>query len=210
MYWRDTVTLEAVTHGADEEGYPKEAVEETEVFADVQSVRRSEFYAAKQIGVTLLSRSSSAPPTMPGKSALSGMARGTRSSGPIRRRGKCTSSSARSSRRRRNEYRGAAVEAFDGLMNSPAAANTYKGDDAEYITFNYTEIPDDFGDDDAGHYRALVQVHYFAPHEKNTRATRREITRRIVAAGFTRPSITPASDANGQHYVFECEDAEAV
>lgn len=48
-----TVTLEAVTHGADEEGYPKEAVEETEVFADVQSVRRSEFYAAKQIGVTL-------------------------------------------------------------------------------------------------------------------------------------------------------------
>ena len=68
-------------------------------------------------------------------------------------------------------------------MNSPAAANTYKGPDAEYITFNYTEIPDDFGDDDAGHYRALVQVHYFAPHELNTRATRREITRRIVAAG---------------------------
>ena len=33
------------------------------------------------------------------------------------------------------------VEAFDGLMNSPAAANTYKGPDAEYITFNYTEIP---------------------------------------------------------------------
>lgn len=32
------------------------------------------------------------------------------------------------------------VEAFDGLMNSHAAANTYKGDDAEYITFNYTEI----------------------------------------------------------------------
>lgn len=102
------------------------------------------------------------------------------------------------------------VEAFDGLMNSPAAANTYKGPDAEYITFNYTEIPDDFGDDDAGHYRALVQVHYFAPQELNTRETRREITRRIVAAGFTRPSITPASDANGQHYVFECEDAEAV
>ena len=53
MYWRDTVTLEAVTHGADEEGYPKETVETTEIFADVQSVRRSEFYAAKQIGVTL-------------------------------------------------------------------------------------------------------------------------------------------------------------
>lgn len=53
MYWRDTVTLEAVTHDMDEEGYPKETVTETEVFADIQSVRRSEFYAAKQIGITL-------------------------------------------------------------------------------------------------------------------------------------------------------------
>lgn len=53
MYWRDTVTLEAVTHGTDAEGYPQETVVQTEVFADVQSVRRSEFYAAKQIGVTL-------------------------------------------------------------------------------------------------------------------------------------------------------------
>lgn len=53
MYWRDTVTLEAVEHGMDSEGYPKETVTETEVFADVQSVRRSEFYAARQIGITL-------------------------------------------------------------------------------------------------------------------------------------------------------------
>jgi SPP1 family predicted phage head-tail adaptor len=53
MYWRDIVTLEAVTHGTDAEGYPSEAVEATDVFADVQSAKRSEFYAAKQIGVTI-------------------------------------------------------------------------------------------------------------------------------------------------------------
>lgn len=53
MYWRDVVTLEAVTHGTDTEGYPAETVVSTEVFADVQSVKRSEFYAAKQIGVDL-------------------------------------------------------------------------------------------------------------------------------------------------------------
>lgn len=53
MYWRDVVTLEAVTHGADEEGYPKETVVTTEAFADVTSTKRSEFYAAKQIGITL-------------------------------------------------------------------------------------------------------------------------------------------------------------
>lgn len=33
------------------------------------------------------------------------------------------------------------VEAFDRLMNSPAAANTYKGDDAEYMF----QIRDTFG-----------------------------------------------------------------
>lgn len=53
MYWRDVVTLEAVTTGADGEGYPRETVEKTDVFADVTSTKRSEFYAAKQIGVTL-------------------------------------------------------------------------------------------------------------------------------------------------------------
>ena len=93
--------------------------------------------------------------------------------------------------------------ALDGLTNDHAAADTYKGREAEYIVF-------DFGDDDAGHYLALVQVHLYAPHEKNTVKLRREISRRLVSAGFTRPSITPASDERGQHYVFECESAEAV
>lgn len=53
MYWRDVITLEAVQHGTDDEGYPAETVTATEVFADVQSARRTEFYAAKQIGVTI-------------------------------------------------------------------------------------------------------------------------------------------------------------
>lgn len=100
------------------------------------------------------------------------------------------------------------VNALSGLM--PVASQSYKGEAAEYITTNYTAVPDDYGDDDAGHVRALVQVHYFAPHELNTVAMRREITRRIVAAGFTRPSITPASDGTSQHYVYECEDVVAT
>ena len=36
MYWRDVITLEAVQHGTDAEGYPTETVEATQVFADVQ------------------------------------------------------------------------------------------------------------------------------------------------------------------------------
>lgn len=53
MYWRDVVTLEAVTHGTDGDGYEKETVVTSECFADVQSAKRSEFYKAKQIGVDL-------------------------------------------------------------------------------------------------------------------------------------------------------------
>mgnify|MGYP004665619009 CR=1 FL=1 len=42
MYWRDVVTLKAVTEGRDADGYPKEKITETTVFADVSSTKRSE------------------------------------------------------------------------------------------------------------------------------------------------------------------------
>lgn len=53
MYWRDVVTLKEVTAGTDADGYPAEVITETTVYADVTSTKRSEFYAAKQIGVDL-------------------------------------------------------------------------------------------------------------------------------------------------------------
>ena len=40
------------------------------------------------------------------------------------------------------------ISAFNGLV--PAASQTYQGDADEYITINYTAVPDDYGDDDAG------------------------------------------------------------
>lgn len=100
------------------------------------------------------------------------------------------------------------VDTLDSLL--PTADGVYKGSATEYIVFNYTAIPADFGDDDAAHYRYLVQVHLYAPLEKNTREYRREISWRLVEAGFTRPTVTPASDAHGQHYAFECELAGGV
>ena len=47
MYWRDVVTLKAVTEGRDADGFPKEAI------TDVSSTKRSEFYAARQAGISL-------------------------------------------------------------------------------------------------------------------------------------------------------------
>ena len=53
MYWRDTVTLKAISHTTDADGYDVETAVETTVYADVTSSKRSEFYAAKQIDVDL-------------------------------------------------------------------------------------------------------------------------------------------------------------
>ncbi len=39
--------------GRDADGYPKEKITETTVFADVSSTKRSEFYAARQAGISL-------------------------------------------------------------------------------------------------------------------------------------------------------------
>lgn len=100
------------------------------------------------------------------------------------------------------------VAAFTDYL--PIGADVYNGEAAVYLVYNYTEIPADYGDDDAQHYINLVQIHLYAPHGVNTVATRREISTRLMSAGFTRPIITPASDKDGQHYVFECEDAEGV
>ena len=58
------------------------------------------------------------------------------------------------------------VDTLDSLL--PTADGVYKGAATEYIVFNYTELPADFADDDAEHYRYLVQVHLYAPLEKNT------------------------------------------
>lgn len=100
------------------------------------------------------------------------------------------------------------VGTLDSLL--PTADSVYKGAATEYIVFNYTELPADFADDDAAHYRYLVQVHLYAPLEKNTRTYRREISRRLVAAGFTRPTVTPASDKTDSITPLSAKSREAL
>ena len=53
MYWRDVATLVAITKEPDDDGYKTERETRTEVFVDVQSVKRSEFYAARQSGIKI-------------------------------------------------------------------------------------------------------------------------------------------------------------
>lgn len=93
---------------------------------------------------------------------------------------------------------------------APAEADTYEGDAAVYITFGYTSLPADFGDDEPVHERFLVHVHLYAPTGYNSIDERRKIKRALSSAGATWPTMENASDKEGQHLVFECELAAAA
>lgn len=86
----------------------------------------------------------------------------------------------------------------------PVVPNLYTGESVRYCTFNYSELPDGLGDNCAALTRALVQVHYFAPLRESTVKTRHALRDAIAAVDeFTLPSIEPATDETGQHYVLE-------
>lgn len=86
----------------------------------------------------------------------------------------------------------------------------YDGEEEEYCVFSATELGDCFGDDGPTAIRFLVSLHYYLPRGRNPIAKKKQLARALSGAGFTWPSITNASDGNGQHYVFECEWAEGA
>ena len=81
----------------------------------------------------------------------------------------------------------------------------YTGEETEYCTFDYTEIPEEFGDDMPELIRYAVQLHYFCPLGYNPIKTKRLLFQAILAADFTAPEIINAGDETSQHYVFEFE-----
>lgn len=79
-----------------------------------------------------------------------------------------------------------------------------------YYTFSCSSFGADFGDDEPGHERWLVNVHFFAPLHGNYERRVKETKKALFRAGFNWPSTVDAGDQEGQHVVFECEIAEGV
>jgi len=79
------------------------------------------------------------------------------------------------------------------------------GGGTEYFVWNYSVIPTLWAESRPNAARYLVQAHYYCPHRKNPQATILAAERALVDAGFTWPSLTDASDEDGQHWVLECE-----
>lgn len=92
-------------------------------------------------------------------------------------------------------------------LGLPLAFAVFQGNDTEYIVFQYVSLGSDFADDEPGHERYLIQVHYYAPLSKNTSRMRRRVQKALFDADFTWPETFTADDKDGRHIVFECEAA---
>lgn len=92
----------------------------------------------------------------------------------------------------------------------------YGGDSMEYCTYNYTEMPDLFGDDSPEVIRCSVQVHWLFPWRPDitetaeVRAKKKQLRRALAQVFEVWPSITDASDSEWIHFVFEGDALEEV
>ena len=86
--------------------------------------------------------------------------------------------------------------------------NVYTGTLLEYVVWNYDEIPAVYAERAPQASRYLCQVHLYYPHKKNPLTAIQALRRALWDAQFTWPSLTDASDGDGQHYVLECQYAD--
>ena len=83
--------------------------------------------------------------------------------------------------------------------------NVYSGPLLEYVVWNYDELPRVFADSAPHASVYLVQVHLYCPQRKNPTEAIQALRRALWDAHFTWPSLTDASDSDGQHWVLECQ-----
>lgn len=90
----------------------------------------------------------------------------------------------------------------------PVYPEVYEGEALEYVVTNWTALPELHAGDVPGAGRYLVQVHYYLPRRQNPNAMIRTLCLELIAAGFTAPSVVPAHEADGQHWVLECQGVD--
>lgn len=103
----------------------------------------------------------------------------------------------------------AAAKAAIYPLCQDCAPNVYEGGATEYVVWNCYSVPVAFGDELPAAARYPTQVHYFLPSGKNPNPMKLKLQQALFDHGFTWPSVTNASDAEGQHYVLECEFVNA-
>ena len=104
------------------------------------------------------------------------------------------------------------AEILDGALSAlfPGAVfpMVYTGGLLKYVVWDYNTLPAVWAEQAPQAARYLVQVHFYLPHKENPQEAILSISRALFDAGLTWPSLTDAADAEGQHWVFECEYAD--
>lgn len=99
----------------------------------------------------------------------------------------------------------AAVMAAVSPIFPECAPNVYEGCALEYVVWNAYTIPEVYAERKPAAARYPTQVHYYLPNGKNPNPGKLKLAQALFDQGFTWPSITNASDSDGQHYVLECD-----
>lgn len=81
----------------------------------------------------------------------------------------------------------------------------YDGDASTYCTYQAAELPTLFANGRPDTIRYHAYLHLYLPAGENPIRLKSCIAKAIWTVGATYPSITNASDKDGQHYVFAFE-----
>lgn len=95
--------------------------------------------------------------------------------------------------------------ALEEVMPGAVFPHVYTGPLERYAVWNYQTIRTLWAESRPHAARYLVQAHLYLPHGENPHALILKLQRGLVDRAFTWPNLTDASDAEGQHWVFECE-----
>ena len=95
-------------------------------------------------------------------------------------------------------------------LGLPVEPNEYEGEAMEYLSYRYSELGAVHADGDPNAIRYILDLHWYLPRGQNPENGKNRIRHLLHAAGTTWPNIVNASDKESQHYVFECEIADAV
>lgn len=81
----------------------------------------------------------------------------------------------------------------------------YTGTEEVYCTFNLSQTPDSFGDDEPEVLRCSGMLHLYMPATGDPRTLRRQLRRALLEADLGAAIVEDASDADNVHLVFEFE-----
>lgn len=95
--------------------------------------------------------------------------------------------------------------ALDPLFPGAAWPDRYPGEALIYVTWNHWTVPEVYANGLPAAARHPTQVHLFLPFGVDPEAYLLQVPLALHGEGFTWPGVTNASDAEGQHWVFECE-----